>query len=244
MQCKFLAMEYLKKLTFSDPFLSHRRKVFSGFGLSLGIGASLLLCSLFFFINPFWVPKVQVFLPEFNTTSEDSLFASPPSSFNTSQFNYSSENNTSVTSFSQHYEGTVENVVEGRTGQVNVSGIRLGPDVDMNNVSFGLKVGGNVGNASCNGVEGRKEGSLVGEKNVTVIDNGSQVVEKMKVSFYEECDIFDGKWVRHDSKPYYRLGSCPFIDRDFDCHRNGRPDRDYVKWKWQPNQCDIPRYVY
>ena len=57
-----------------------------------------------------------------------------------------------------------------------------------------------------------------------------------------ECDIFDGKWVRDEFKPYYPLGSCPNVDRDFDCHLNGRPDSEYVKWKWQPNGCDIPRY--
>ncbi|XP_061355012.1 protein trichome birefringence-like 2 [Gastrolobium bilobum] len=56
----------------------------------------------------------------------------------------------------------------------------------------------------------------------------------------KNCDIFDGKWVRDDSKPYYPLGSCTLMDRDFDCHRNGRPDDEYVKWKWQPNGCNIP----
>lgn len=65
--------------------------------------------------------------------------------------------------------------------------------------------------------------------------------EKMGKGSYEGCDIFDGRWVRDDSKPYYPAGSCPFIDRDFDCHLNGRPDDGFLKWKWQPNGCDIPR---
>ncbi|XP_020237474.2 protein trichome birefringence-like 2 isoform X1 [Cajanus cajan] len=72
-------------------------------------------------------------------------------------------------------------------------------------------------------------------KNVTVTHD-----EKMHVGLYENCDIFDGKWVRDDSKPYYPLGSCPLIDRDFDCHSNGRPDVEYVKWRWQPKGCKIP----
>lgn len=58
----------------------------------------------------------------------------------------------------------------------------------------------------------------------------------------EGCDIFDGNWVRDDSKPYYPAGSCPYIDRDFNCHLNGRPDEEFVKWRWKPNGCDIPRY--
>jgi hypothetical protein len=67
--------------------------------------------------------------------------------------------------------------------------------------------------------------------------------KKVGVFDFEKCNIFDGNWVKDDSKPYYPLGSCPFVDRDFDCHLNGRPDSDYVKWKWKPNGCDIPRYV-
>lgn len=66
-------------------------------------------------------------------------------------------------------------------------------------------------------------------------------VKKMPSSFYGSCDIFDGRWVRDDSKPYYPPGSCPYIDRDFDCQLNGRPDDGYLKWRWQPNGCDIPR---
>ncbi|KAJ0495419.1 putative PMR5 domain, trichome birefringence-like family [Helianthus annuus] len=58
---------------------------------------------------------------------------------------------------------------------------------------------------------------------------------------YEECDIFNGRWVRDDTKPLYQAGSCPYIDRDFDCHLNKRPDDEYVKWKWQPFGCEIPR---
>ncbi|KAG7029209.1 Protein trichome birefringence-like 2, partial [Cucurbita argyrosperma subsp. argyrosperma] len=71
-------------------------------------------------------------------------------------------------------------------------------------------------------------------------DGGSQPVATPNNSFDEECDIFDGGWVRDDSKPYYPKGSCPYIDRDFDCHLNKRPDDGYLKWKWQPNGCNIP----
>ncbi|KAG1366247.1 putative protein trichome birefringence-like 2 [Cocos nucifera] len=56
-----------------------------------------------------------------------------------------------------------------------------------------------------------------------------------------KCDIFDGRWVRDEQEPYYPAGSCPYIDRDFDCHKNGRPDDGFLKWRWQPYHCDIPR---
>ncbi|GMH31125.1 hypothetical protein Nepgr_032968 [Nepenthes gracilis] len=56
----------------------------------------------------------------------------------------------------------------------------------------------------------------------------------------KECDYFDGRWVRDETKPYYPPGSCPYIDNDFNCHLNERPDYGYLRWKWQPNCCDIP----
>ncbi|KAG0476606.1 hypothetical protein HPP92_013447 [Vanilla planifolia] len=57
----------------------------------------------------------------------------------------------------------------------------------------------------------------------------------------KKCDLFDGKWVRDSTKPYYPQGSCPFIDIDFDCYKNGRPDDEFLRWRWQPNGCNIPR---
>ncbi|CAA6665527.1 unnamed protein product [Spirodela intermedia] len=56
-----------------------------------------------------------------------------------------------------------------------------------------------------------------------------------------KCDTFKGRWVRDESKPYYPPGSCPYIDPDFNCQDNGRPDDDFMKWRWQPNECEIPR---
>ncbi|XWS69036.1 hypothetical protein CRYUN_Cryun04dG0145200 [Craigia yunnanensis] len=112
----------------------------------------------------------------------------------------------------------------------------------------------NEGNLSNNGEEvglpvGEKkamelndQGNLA-EENKTINSPGvdPQVVKEPNGSF-ETCDFFDGRWVRDDhSKTYYRPGSCPYIDKDFDCQRNGRPDNGYIKWKWQPNGCSIPR---
>lgn len=82
-------------------------------------------------------------------------------------------------------------------------------------------------------------GKATTNNKITATHYHSQL-KKMPNSFYGGCDIFDGRWVRDDSKPYYPAGSCPYIDRDFDCHLNGRPDDDYLKWRWQPNGCDIP----
>lgn len=58
-----------------------------------------------------------------------------------------------------------------------------------------------------------------------------------------KCDLFDGNWVRDDSYPLYKPGSCSLIDEQFNCIHNGRPDKDYQKYKWKPRHCTLPRYV-
>ncbi|KAK2454754.1 protein trichome birefringence [Trifolium repens] len=42
--------------------------------------------------------------------------------------------------------------------------------------------------------------------------------------------------------PLYSRDSCPFIDEGFDCEGNGRLDRNNTKWRWQPQDCDLPRF--
>ncbi|KAK6930989.1 PC-Esterase [Dillenia turbinata] len=97
----------------------------------------------------------------------------------------------------------------------------------------------NVKNVSDNVSGGSLQANLTDREGTSnsSYDSGASKVEN---NFYGKCNIFDGKWVKDDSKPYYPPGSCPYIDRDFDCHLNGRPDDGYLKWKWQPNDCDIP----
>ncbi|XP_020270087.1 protein trichome birefringence-like [Asparagus officinalis] len=72
--------------------------------------------------------------------------------------------------------------------------------------------------------------------------NGSN--EKKKEKRIEDmigCDLFHGHWVKDESYPLYPEGSCPNIDESFNCYRNGRPDRNYQKLRWQPTGCNIPR---
>ena len=57
----------------------------------------------------------------------------------------------------------------------------------------------------------------------------------------KDCDISKGRWVFDESYPLYTNFSCPFIDEGFDCQGNGRLDKDYMKWRWQPQDCDLPR---
>lgn len=57
-----------------------------------------------------------------------------------------------------------------------------------------------------------------------------------------KCDLYRGSWVFDPTYPLYDAVSCPFIAKEFNCEKNGRPDRNYLKYKWIPNGCDLPRF--
>ncbi|KAE8056739.1 hypothetical protein FH972_013484 [Carpinus fangiana] len=56
------------------------------------------------------------------------------------------------------------------------------------------------------------------------------------------CDLYMGTWVKDEGYPIYTPGSCPYVDEAFDCQNNGRGDSDYLKWRWKPDGCDLPRF--
>ncbi|RLM69562.1 protein trichome birefringence-like 10 [Panicum miliaceum] len=59
----------------------------------------------------------------------------------------------------------------------------------------------------------------------------------------EDCDLFDGDWVRAGGGyPLYDSRACAFLDVGFRCTENGRPDAAYATWRWQPARCHLPRF--
>ncbi|ESW14238.1 hypothetical protein PHAVU_008G264500 [Phaseolus vulgaris] len=57
-----------------------------------------------------------------------------------------------------------------------------------------------------------------------------------------DCDFSQGNWIADESYPLYNSSDCPFILNQFDCITNGRPDKNYVKYRWHPNNCNLPRF--
>lgn len=57
-----------------------------------------------------------------------------------------------------------------------------------------------------------------------------------------KCDLFQGSWVYDESYPMYDSTKCPHIRREYDCVKYGRPNLDYLKFRWQPSHCSLPRF--
>ncbi|CAN4118621.1 unnamed protein product [Withania somnifera] len=102
-------------------------------------------------------------------------------------------------------------------------------------------------NANGNGEKG------IAEKEVKKFFTSSLVKEEINGTNLEKerdenliksllnCDFFDGNWVRDESYPLYKPDSCSLIDEQFNCVHNDRPDSGYLKMKWKPKACSLPR---
>lgn len=56
------------------------------------------------------------------------------------------------------------------------------------------------------------------------------------------CNIFKGNWVPYPDGPYYtNQTKCVIEDRQ-NCMKFGRPDTEFMKWRWQPDGCDLPMF--
>jgi hypothetical protein len=56
------------------------------------------------------------------------------------------------------------------------------------------------------------------------------------------CSVTEGYWAYNWTKRLpYTDQTCPFVDRQISCQRNGRPDSDYLYWDWHLDDCSLPR---
>lgn len=75
------------------------------------------------------------------------------------------------------------------------------------------------------------------------IGQAPKLVEKQtQISSLSSCNFYSGKWVfDNQSRPLYNGTNCSFMDDGMACQKFGRKNLDYLYWKWQPNDCDLPR---
>lgn len=73
--------------------------------------------------------------------------------------------------------------------------------------------------------------------------NQTRHLERESSSSVNGCDLFSGAWVYdNQSYPLYKEKSCSFMVDDYACQKFGREDFKYQHWKWQPRDCDLPRF--
>ncbi|KAL6557143.1 PMR5 N terminal Domain [Orobanche minor] len=58
----------------------------------------------------------------------------------------------------------------------------------------------------------------------------------------ESCNLFIGDWIPDPNGPRYTNSTCQTIESPQNCMTNGRPDFDYVYWRWKPKDCDLPKF--
>ncbi|XP_039031312.1 protein trichome birefringence-like 19 [Hibiscus syriacus] len=56
------------------------------------------------------------------------------------------------------------------------------------------------------------------------------------------CDVFKGKWVPYPQGPYYSNETCRLIVDQHNCMKFGRPDTEFMKWRWKPDECQLPLF--
>ncbi|KAL6529789.1 hypothetical protein OROGR_015412 [Orobanche gracilis] len=81
---------------------------------------------------------------------------------------------------------------------------------------------------------------------VTLVIVSFNVIHQLSNAEKGYCNLFDGNWVSDPSSssshpPLYDSSSCPFIQREFNCRKNGRSDDLYLHYKWQPRNCNLTR---
>ncbi|KAL5723461.1 hypothetical protein ACHQM5_006861 [Ranunculus cassubicifolius] len=55
-----------------------------------------------------------------------------------------------------------------------------------------------------------------------------------------KCDIFTGEWIPDSNAPYYTNETCWAIHEHQNCMKHGRPDQDFMQWRWKPDECELP----
>jgi hypothetical protein len=66
------------------------------------------------------------------------------------------------------------------------------------------------------------------------------VSDLRNIGMVKECDIFSGKWIPYPKGPYYTDATCSLIIDQHNCMKSGRPDTEFMKWRWRPDECELP----
>lgn len=57
-----------------------------------------------------------------------------------------------------------------------------------------------------------------------------------------KSDLFRGDWVLSSRGPYYTNETKCEIDDRQNCMKFGRPDTEFMNWRWKPDKCELPLF--
>ncbi|XP_028080742.1 protein trichome birefringence-like 19 [Camellia sinensis] len=69
------------------------------------------------------------------------------------------------------------------------------------------------------------------------------VNDSISLRLGDKCDMSIGKWVPYPKGPaYYTNNSRCVIQDAQNCMKYGRPDTEFMKWRWKPEDCELPLF--
>ncbi|KAK6928001.1 Trichome birefringence-like, N-terminal domain [Dillenia turbinata] len=74
------------------------------------------------------------------------------------------------------------------------------------------------------------------------VETGKSQEFDSRESSRKECDLFSGEWIWDPEGPYYTNDTCVAIQDHQNCLKYQREDLDFLKWKWKPNDCELPKF--
>ncbi|TVU28334.1 hypothetical protein EJB05_19849, partial [Eragrostis curvula] len=77
---------------------------------------------------------------------------------------------------------------------------------------------------------------------IALVSSSSSSLSPAIVTRPWTCNITQGEWVPDTEAPYYTNLTCPFIDDHQNCMKYGKPSLEYMRWRWRPEGCDLPRF--
>ncbi|KAH9321180.1 hypothetical protein KI387_015819, partial [Taxus chinensis] len=74
-------------------------------------------------------------------------------------------------------------------------------------------------------------------------DKGSAAFGKSVFTETKACDYTEGKWVEDSHRPLYSGKMCKrWLSEMWACRLTQRTDFSYEKYRWQPDNCDMPEF--